>query len=512
MKRLHLFFLRPARVRGDQVFRSRGPRQYGSRVDIIYRTMYEMIVSGFFDGGDRTGIRIPVSQQRNSAQLMSRMMGDTGYLVKGDEVLEWKVESSIDEDGATVLAGPAFSGLSLDLSIRACETQGAGKDERARAEAAVLDLAGAFAALAQRGCLPREISSCGIMTGADGVLFLPPKIVQLAFAKLPPDERSESVAFLRSGKAQDADSEAVFLLAQIAYRLACGRSAFEAEAKADIPAFTRGGFVPSAQVQPRLHPSLVSRIDASLSQPSGADLPAWVAALRDRAGDGWLGDVDPSKAAVAGKQRVESEERLRREKRRGDFLRKRGGILAAVGISIAILGVVIGSVVVDRGKRPDFSGLGPVALAETYYKAIDSLDGTVLEVTAERSASKADDSLVTNLTVLTKMRMAYERKSPYITATEWVSKGKPALDSGTMVFGITGLTLAPESVGEDSAKLRADYTLWTMSAGREGVSPLPEGRITSDELTLKKGKKGWKIVGIERSEIKIERSEVGQAQ
>jgi hypothetical protein len=132
-------------------------------------------------------------------------------------------------------------------------------------------------------------------------------------------------------------------------------------------------------------------------------------------------------------------------------------------------------------------------------------------VTADRSAYNADDSMVSSMTVLTKMRMAYEQKSPMIAASEWLAKGKPPLESGSILYGITGLEIMEESAsGADSVRLRASYTLWTMGAGREGLAPLPESRVTSDELTLKKtarGKKGvlgWKIVDIGRSETGYE--------
>ena len=521
-----------------------------------------MIVSGNYEGCVRTGIRIPGYRQGNSAQRMSRLMADTGYVVRGNAVEEWKVESSVDEPdgdgapkdgtlkdagpvspgGATILSGRFFTGESLDETIAACAADahslsgshaqpgGPVPEPRRRAESAISCLAGAFATLSDQGKLPRELASCGIMTGTDSALILPPKIVQLAMAKLAPGDWPGMTAFLRSGATRDAGSEAAFLLAQAAYRLACGVPAWEAQPGSGLPAFARGGFVPSALVQPRLKPALAARIDSSLASPAAADLPAWVRALSDCGSDGWLVDIDAAQAETAGRLRATSEERLRRENRRADFLRKRGGILLAAGVTLAVLGVVVGSVISDRGKRPDFSALDPVALAKTYYKGVDTLDGVLLEVTADRSAYKADDSMVSSMTVLTKMRMAYEQKSPMLAAADWLAKGKPPLESGVIVYGITGLDIqpapaggavgvnggggtggtgggsAPEAQSGDTVRLQASYTLWTMGAGREGVAPQPESRDTVDELTLKRinkgrnGVVGWKIVKLERGE------------
>ncbi|MDP2791358.1 MAG: hypothetical protein Q8O15_06320 [Rectinemataceae bacterium] len=524
--------------------------------------MKEMIISGVFGDAPRTGLRLGAASGKTSVQLLSRLMGNPGYIVRDDDRNDdkdsektgagpgrWSFDISFEDAGSTVLAGPAFDGQSLDEAVFRAGPPG---------EKAMASVARALERLREKGFLPDDLLSCGILAGVDGVLVLPPKAVHHAFSRLATGKRQGAVAFFRSPKARDAESAAVFLLAQAAYRLACGCPAYTesgaagngasrdgaagngaaGNGAAGIP-FIHGGFLQSLLAEPRLHPDIAGLIDASLTDPSSRKLSVWVKVLDSAAGRGWLGDVDPVKLAEAGRERGIREEKIRTENRRNAFWRKKGSLITAAAAAFAVLALVVGSVIVDKSNGPDFSKLEPAALVETYYKAVDALDGISMEAAASRAALKIDDTLVTNLTVLTKMRMAYERKSPLMSARDWIAAGKPVAETGTLIYGITGLMIAPDtgspgkSATDELVRFRADYTLWTTrsadiaermakAAGEEKTGttdtsgtttssdsmqpPLIEGRKITDILVLERAKKarkgirGWKITAIERTE------------
>lgn len=133
------------------------------------------------------------------------------------------------------------------------------------------------------------------------------------------------------------------------------------------------------------------------------------------------------------------------------------------------------------------------------------MDLATLDACLEGKAGKDDRSLITNLTVVMKMRQAYSQDAAYIHAQDWVAAGSPALVEGTMLYGITGLEIVPlvlpssdqPAPGEEKS-FEARYTLWTTESNEERIQGIPTRRI--DRLVLAEGRKGWKIIAIERKQ------------
>ncbi|MDP3177582.1 MAG: hypothetical protein Q8M76_06735, partial [Spirochaetaceae bacterium] len=134
-------------------------------------------------------------------------------------------------------------------------------------------------------------------------------------------------------------------------------------------------------------------------------------------------------------------------------------------------------------------------LVETYYAALGDLDIESLEACTEKTA-RDDSTYVINLSVITKTRLAYEGRNPLVQARDWLAGGAQALPDGAFLYGIVGLSMDEARPSADRASFVVDYSLWTMD--RSGEAAAPEEIKRRDELTLVKGKKGWKIAAINR--------------
>jgi len=156
--------------------------------------------------------------------------------------------------------------------------------------------------------------------------------------------------------------------------------------------------------------------------------------------------------------------------------------------------LIAGSLISDRSKLPTTRDMSPREVVESYYDAMEDLDHTMMEacILKNNKTGKEDIGMVTNLTVMTKVRQAYERERSYIPAREWLEAGSPPTEA--MVFGPVELRIQdtgiqrPESEPVEAA-FEAEYTMWL---------PGEESRPVRDELRLVLYKNAWRIAEITR--------------
>jgi hypothetical protein len=459
------------------------------------------------DGADKLALRFPSGALKGAGVTLAAAMNEEGFLVAPGAARagRWRFESLVQEGEGALLLGPGFEGLSLD------ELEGA----RAGMPA-LLALARALAALAAEGCLPRGLVSSGILEsearageGPAAILVLPPTAVAKALSARGPDARAGAVARLTSPRSGGPEADASFFLAQAAYRYATGSSAFEREAfEAGSLAGSARHSTAAALAAPRLDPALAALVDTALDDPNRVGLDSWIRTLEAAAALGWERELPEGEASDLARRRAAAEAESRKKRRRADFFRRRGGVLIAVGAALLVVALVAGDMIRAQRDKPDFSMLPPLELARQYYAALDSLDLDSLEACGERDAIKDDRNVVLNLVVITKTRMAYEGKDPVLHAKDWVAAGEGALAPTDFLYGIVALDLADESAGAGGGalarRLRATYTFWSLervddpSGDPSKTVMRPRGERRVDELALARGKKGWKIVGIER--------------
>ena len=377
----------------------------------------------------------------------------------------------------------------------------------------LLALARALAALEAAGKLPRGIVSSGVLfapvnragdASASGaaVLLAPPAITAKALIAGGAEARAAAVSRLGCPDSKGAESDASFFLAQAAYFFATGRHAFEREAgEASGLAGPRPSSAPAMLASPRLDRGLAALVDKALADPNAASLAEWLEVLAAASGTGFTRKLAPELEAElsARAQALEAQDRARR--RRADFLRKRGGVLIAAAVVLAVALVIGLDIARAQRDRPDFSALSPPELVHRYYQAIDGLDLEALEACGDKKAIKADDDMVISLVVVTRTRTAYEGKNPLVRAADWVAAGKPSLGPTDFLYGLVGLSISEDaSSSPDRPVFRAEYSLWTIERADSSIeaASLPAELRRSDLVTLARAKKGWRIVGLER--------------
>jgi hypothetical protein len=174
------------------------------------------------------------------------------------------------------------------------------------------------------------------------------------------------------------------------------------------------------------------------------------------------------------------------------FIKRNTALIGGIAAGVLVLALIAGSLISDRSKLPTTRGMSPREVVESYYYAMEDLDHTMMEacILKDNKTGKEDIGIVVNLTVMTKVRQAYERERSYIPAREWLEEGSPPTEA--MVFGPVELRIR-DTGGQGSqaaeAAFEATYTMW-----------LPEGenQLYRDELRLVLYKNAWRIAEITR--------------
>ena len=459
-------------------------------------------------GSDKLVLRFPSGSLKGAGSFLSQAMTEEGRLLhlsvpgEGDAISSapWRFENILQEEDAGFLLGPDFpDSRSLDEAKNLEEGMGL-----------LLAFSQGLAALAADKALPRGIISSGLLLSRDGsqLLVLPPHVAAKALAAAGAPARAAAVARLTNPHADTAEADASFLIAQAAYFFATGQCAYgNAAAEAGSIAPARPSAIAAVLAAPLLDPDVGALIGKALSDPRKVGLAEWVGTLEKASVHGWSRVVSAEEAAEFERRRVSAESEAKAKKKRADFWRRRGGIVAAIAIAVAVIGLVGGDMLRAQRDKPNFSSLPASELVAHYYKAIDDIDLDSLEACGKNQASKADCDCLMNVMVLSKTRMAYEGKSPVVNAATWVSNGEPKLDSTAFLYGIAGLSIVKEeSQGSDSALYRATYSFWSMDHKEDAsgdpdktiASPLEEKRI--DLITLERSPrwKGWRITKLDR--------------
>ena len=486
--------------------------------------MSDLLTRVSIDGAAKLALRFPAGALQGAGATLRAAMGEEGWLLRGEDTpgedtpggpaMPWRFESIVREGDSALLVGPNVFGPEAP-GAEAVSTL----DDPAGLDAGMprlLTLARALYMLKAQGALPRGIVSSGILFAEDGgVLVLPPTAVAKALSARGEQARAAAVARLTHPRSGSAEADASFLLAQAAYRFAAGKGAHEREAAEPRGvAGTAPVAIATGLAAPRLDPRLAEIVDRALDDPGSLPLGDWVAALDAASAAGWTRALPPAEEADLVRRRSALEARANARRRRADFLRKRGGIIVASAVVLAVAGLVAADMIRAYRDKPDLSMLSPRELAQKYYQAIDGIDMDTLEACGDGKATKRDQDYMVNLVVVTKTRTAYEGKSPVVRAADWLAAGGPAggrvLAPSDLLYGITGLEI---SGGEDwsgatSVSIAAKYSFWTLDRkddpsgdpAKTVSSPYEERRI--DRLTLGRGKKGgWSIVGLARETL-----------
>ncbi|MDR1901973.1 MAG: hypothetical protein LBQ88_06815 [Treponema sp.] len=194
------------------------------------------------------------------------------------------------------------------------------------------------------------------------------------------------------------------------------------------------------------------------------------------------------------------------------FLRRNRTAIAVTFGAVLLAALISGSIIRNWMELPTTKGMTEEEVVSTYYGAFGTLDHTLMQACVINKAGKGDIDMITNLFVMSRVRMAYETTGAgMIPAQQWIDEGSPPTEH--TVFGVSGLGITELSRGDTETRCRVFYTLWAparyfqsseeMPLEENPAAPVPQmpvGTSYTDEVTLTFYRGAWRISAIMRRE------------
>ncbi|MDR2363585.1 MAG: hypothetical protein LBD65_04140 [Spirochaetaceae bacterium] len=471
------------------------------------------IVHFEIDGAAVLGFDTGLNAQAFAQAKMAQFVTQPGYIVRpGGPVEPWRPGGVIEREGTMVIWGPDFDGEGLDRIV----SGGTGKEAALDAlrfwiKARIL--------LEGRESPPAPWPAGALVAASGAILFPPERILRRVLEAAGDDVWLAGVAGwvhpdLTGGEA------AAYAGAAMLYRIFCGTGAFQ---NPDIDLVRQdmreGFFIPARFLALGLEEPLARLLEEALApvkyfvrkgtkRPGLESLEAVLGAPGSRGSGSYIREL-------TGEERVKLNSELEQFKKKKGltvktkrFLVRNTAIITGCLIALAVLVFSVGSILSGRANRPTTRGMSPREVVEAYYGALEVLDHSLMEACVTGKAGKDDIALVSNLFVMSRVRMAYEMNNPVISAREWLDAGGGPTDR--TVVGITGMDLAELDTdrADGEVSFRASYTLWlphssaetpeSTEPALEDFKRLPQGIFCRDELRLSLRKDLWRITDIRR--------------
>jgi hypothetical protein len=493
------------------------------------------------DGKTVLGFDTGLDAQAFAQAKMAQFITQRGFLVYPDGRAEpWNASSVIEKETGggektMIVWGPCFHGETLDTLLRNTER----KDEalaairrwiKARLETG--------SSLADEDVSPYP-GAAGVMVGSSPkgqqalkeypegtMLFLPERLVKRCI-EADGDTSIETAQQWIHPDLEGAEA-VVFSAAAMLYAVFCGEVPFKINQEPGGGGLSsletlrqdirEGVYLPPELASPGLNKDLARLISEGLGGPKqkteGKKRPSLqaIADFIDRGPSGvssWSGSLseEEQKKILDDRDQYLKTKNLTVKTRR--FVIRNTSIIMACTAAVLALILGIWGYIKHQAELPNTKGMNPIQVAETFYGAFETMDHTTMEACVINKAGKNDINMVTNLYVISKMRMAYESiPESTLTAREWLDAGSPLTD--ITVFGVTDLKLKALGEREGEVSLEAAYTLWVPPGfmGDENENPsLNEAEIEvrpptpvtiMDKLKLVLYKDAWRIAEIDR--------------
>jgi hypothetical protein len=461
--------------------------------------------------GFDTGLNAQAFAQAKMAQFITQR----GYIVKsGGTVEPWLPGGVVEREGTMVIWGPDFAGERLDRIL----CTGTGKE--AALDALRYWINARILLEGQEN--PPFPWPVGALVGSPeagspevDILFPPERILKRLLEAAGEDLwLAGAVSWVHPDLA--GGEAAAYAAAAMAYRILSGTGAFQ---NPDIDVVRRdmreGVFIPVRLLTPGLDGDLARLLDETLApvkyfSQRGTKRPG-LSSFRDLLGPPGSRKIPSYIRPLTREEEAKYNGELEQfKKKKGAavktrrFLSRNTAVIAGCLAALVVLALTLGSILSGRANMPTTRGMNPREVVEAYYGAFDTLDHSLMEACVTDKAGKDDIAMVSNLFVMSRVRMAYEMNNPVLSAQEWLDAG--GLPTDQTVVGITGMDLVDVDTdpGDGEVSFRAAYTLWLPGSSpevpeqSEDFRPLPQSISYRDELRLVLRKGLWLIGEIRR--------------
>jgi len=446
-------------------------------------------------GNSYLGIQVASGKGVQSFIRLFSPQDQKGLILTERGIEEWEILGFSDVDGNLYLYGPPFESLPEPFTTLFDAPPGSSIPPRW-----VLFIR-RLALLGETSRLPEKLYPEGMFFLKDGrILILPEKIMQKVLALEPLAQR---IAHFDSFNHPDLTGEqnCSFFLATVTYRLITGFPAFTGNTEEELHTEMRYLLpLPASLKRPGLNEELSDFLQLLLTSKEKLSLSEWEKKIEYFSKPPLVYSLTKEELE---KKALEAErflsERTRSYRRRTFWMKHRTQVILA--ILLTLVGAYFAYDVLSSALRPPRTlGMPPEQVVNLFYSSVNSLDHQAMEDCVKGKAGKAYIDEVTQLYVVSRMRMSVEFKSGMLDAESWYRKGRPPLQEGVTLYGIAELKIQREAGEEntpDVLRFLVQFHRWIPVPPSEGGLRFRGFQMRERVIVQREGER-WVIAEIQR--------------
>ncbi|MCX7787484.1 MAG: hypothetical protein N2442_07290 [Spirochaetes bacterium] len=440
-------------------------------------------------------------------QSFIRLMGPQerkGWILMEQGIEEWNILGFSEIEGNLYLYGPPFESMPEPFISLLDTPLGSTLPPR------LILFVRRLYSLAQASRVPEKLYPEGIFFLKDGrVLILPEQIMQRVLALEPLEQR---IAYFESFNHPDLTGQqnCSFFLGAITYRLITGANPYQGTTELSLhTAMRQLPPLPASLQRPGLNEELSEFLHLVLVEKEKPTLAEWVQRIETFSKLPLLSHLTTEEREKKSKEAERFlSERNRTYRRKIFWVRHKTQVILAIFLSL-VIGYFAYDVFSNILRPPRTLGLTPEQVVRLFYSSMNTLDHQAMEDCVKGKVGKAYIDEVTQLYVVSRMRMSVEFKSGMVDAETWYRNGHPPIKEGETLYGIAALEVEHEveqdPKEEDPMKGKSTgpfrfvvrFHRWIPTSPSEGGVRFKGFKI-HERVTMQKEGKRWIIGEIQR--------------
>lgn len=448
------------------------------------------------DGEDRLGIETLIPANSFALTKLMSNRRNSGVIVEDGTVSEWRFDGFVEHDGSILAYGPYRPGRSLSEVLRLPAED---------ALPYLARLASAYAAIPEDSPALQRLHTHGvILLDGGGVLFIPPDILSSIREHQGMSAQIEQFERYNFPDLKD-DVNRSFSFAVLAYLVLTGEHPYDgADDEAIHNRMRAAAHLPIEYRRPELKPEICRVVDAALREPSNNVVAPeeWARRFAEWC-EGFTRELSESE-----RQRIEEKsanEARKREKtfKRKEFGRKHGRRVVIIALIAIIVGSIPGTIIYNALQPRATAGFSAPEVIETFYGSVSELDHMTMEDCVVDDAGRPLIREVTNLFVLTRMRMSVEMQTGFVDAQSWRDAGLPELENQMSPYGTANLEIDFIRGDEEEQVYEVTYEKWSPDYDQQVIDENAVmlgivGTRIEERLFMRRDRGDWVIYRIER--------------
>ncbi len=458
-----------------------------------------------YEGKDVLAIATGIRGSEFALTRLIALKNETGWIVKEDEIEEWKLSGFMEHEGEIYLYGPPFRGQTLFEILESNEPKNI---ER------IVSLLHAIIVLKEnRRDLPNISSDAVLFSDNGAILFLPYNLMKSINSTRPIDFKIETFDYINNPHLEGEEAIS-FSIGVSLYKLITSKFPYTGKTEEEVHDKIRNlTIVPPKFLVPELKKDvsdfiiklLQSGKNSAKTESSRMTLEECYEQIKNWDPQNILEKISEEEREEIIQQAKRFEEKSIKKFKTTIFWQRNWKTVLIVGAIVLIVGIVSGSILKNVLAPRKTRGFSPYKVVKTFYESMNKLDTITISDCVIGKAGKQEINEVTNLYVISRVSMGYEGKSHLIPAPQWEKMGRPNLTPPNTVYGVLNLHIK-KLQGEPNPIFLANYEKWVpISTSKEdlenpkpGKKPNYAGFLITDKLFLKKDRGDWVIFKIER--------------